>query len=96
MPNLRTYQTNFSGGLLSSDAGGRVDLAAYENGCQVFDNWWPKSTGGAMRRPGSKFLNYVQNGIRIEPFIFNDTQRYLVVFNNGTNQTQRIRIWNPG
>lgn len=93
MPKLRTYQTNFSGGLLSADAGGRVDLAAYENGCQVFDNWWPKSTGGAKRRPGSRYLNDCTNGIRLEPFIFNDTQRYLVAFNNDTNQTRRILIF---
>ena len=80
MPKFRNYQTNFSGGLLSEGMLGRLDLAQYENGCQQHDNWWPKITGGARRRPGSIFLNENQYAFRIESFIFNEEQTYLFAF----------------
>ena len=80
MPKFRNYQTNFSGGLLSEGMLGRLDLAQYENGCKQLDNWWPKVTGGMRRRPGSFYLATHEFAIRIESFIFSETQTYLFVF----------------
>jgi len=80
MPKFRNFQTNFSGGLLSEGMLGRVDLAQYENGCLQLTNWWPKITGGMRRRPGSLYLSTPANAIRLESFIFSETQVYLVVF----------------
>lgn len=80
MPKFRNYQTNFSGGLLSEGMLGRLDLAQYENGCKQLTNWWPKVTGGMRRRPGSVYLATPANAVRLESFVFSETQIYLVVF----------------
>jgi len=80
MPKFRNYQTNFSGGLLSDGMLGRLDLAQYENGCKQLDNWWPKVTGGMRRRPGSVYLNTPTNAVRLESFVFSESQTYVVVF----------------
>jgi hypothetical protein len=85
MPKFRNYQTNFSGGLLSEGMLGRLDLAQYENGCKQLENWWPKVTGGMRRRPGSVYLNTPANAIRLESFVFSETQVYLVVFCSDNN-----------
>ena len=85
MPKFRNFQTNFSGGLLSESMLGRIDLAQYENGCRQHENWWPKITGGGRRRPGSIYLNTPANAIRIESFIFSESQVYLVVFCDDDN-----------
>ena len=91
MPKFRNYQTNFSGGLLSEGMLGRVDLSQYENGCKQLENWWPKVTGGMRRRPGSLYLNTLADAVRIESFIFSETQTYVVAFTPPDNVT----VWNP-
>lgn len=92
MPSFRNFQTNFSGGLLSEGMRGRVDLAQYENGCLQLKNCWPKVAGGLRRRPGSVYLNTLQDdGVRIEPFVFNETQIYLVCISAGSG----IEILDP-
>ena len=85
MPKFRNFQTNFSGGLLSEGMLGRLDLAQYENGCKQLTNWWPKVTGGMRRRPGSVYLNSPANGVRVESFVFSETQVYVVVFCSDNN-----------
>ncbi len=92
MPKFRNVQTNFSGGLLSEGMLGRIDLAQYENGCLQLENWWPKVTGGMRRRPGSVYLNEpAVNAIRIEAFVFNETQTYIFVFCDDDN----LRVYDP-
>jgi len=80
MPKFRNYQSNFSGGLLSEGMLGRADLATYENGCKQLENWWPKVTGGVRRRPGSLYMNILFDALRIESFIFSESQAYVVSF----------------
>jgi len=80
MPKFRNFQTNFSGGLLSEGMLGRVDLAQYENGCLQLENWCPKVTGGMRRRPGSLNLSFWTQAERMESFIFNEDQTYVVLF----------------
>ena len=83
MPKFRNFQTDFSGGLLSEGMLGRLDLAQYEKGCKQLDNWWPKVTGGMRRRPGTLFVDSFIDAIRMEPFIFNEEQVYIVLFSPG-------------
>jgi hypothetical protein len=90
MAKFRNFQTNFTGGLLSEGMLGRVDLAQYENGCKQLKNWWPKITGGVRRRPGTVFLTEIAGAKRIEQFVFNDEQTYIVVFFIG-----KVRIYDP-
>jgi len=86
MPKFRNFQTNFSGGLLSEGMLGRLDLAQYENGCKLLTNWWPKVTGGMRRRPGSLYLGENAASVRIEAFVFSETQTYLFSFDAAPNQ----------
>ena len=82
MSKFRKFQNSFASGLLSEAMGGRTDLQAYEQGCSVFKNNWPKVSGGAERRPGSYCLAEILAGTdayRIEPFIFNEDQLYVIV-----------------
>lgn len=65
---------------------GRLDLAQYENGCKLLLNWWPQVTGGMRRRPGSIFLAENANAIRIEAFLFSETQTYLFSFDVSPNE----------
>ena len=91
---IRNFQSNFTGGLLSEGMLGRVDLAAYESGCRQMTNWWPLVTGGLRRRPGTKLLTGATNVIRIEPFVFNETQTYLVGFAPPTDVgVPQIWLW---
>jgi len=92
MPKFRNYQTNFSGGLLSEGMLGRVDLAQYENGCKQLENWWPKVTGGMRRRPGSLFRTLLDTAVRIESFIFSETQTYIVCFRNDSGRHSNFNI----
>jgi len=94
MPKFRNFQTNFSGGLLSKGMLGRVDLSQYENGCKQLENWWPKVAGGARRRPGTVFLNDTVDCYRIEPWVFNEDQTYLVSFHEGSGGEDEIQFWN--
>lgn len=100
MSKFRNYQTNFSGGLLSKGMLGRVDLAQYENGCKQLENWWPHVTGGMRRRPGSRILNsdlsHADKIVRIEPFIFNEDQTYLVAFTaDPASSGDGLRVYTP-
>ena len=97
MPKFRNYQTNFSGGLLSEGMLGRADLAQYENGCLQLENWWPKTTGGMRRRPGSHYLAIDEGAVRCESFIFSESQEYLFVFRVpqiGGPQTE-LHVYDP-
>ena len=75
---------------------GRLDLAQYENGCKQHDNWWPKVTGGARRRPGSIYLNTDPYAHRIESFIFSEDQTYLFAFtyNPLSSANSGVNIYN--
>ena len=92
MPKQRTFQSNFSGGLLSSQMRGRIDTNHYQNGCLTLDNTWPSITGGQSRRPGTRLRSIIHainnsaayDHIRVEPFVFNEDQVYLVVWTNET------------
>ena len=92
---IRNFQSNFTGGLLSEGMLGRIDLAAYENGCRQLKNWWPLVTGGVMRRPGTLFITNAFDTVRIEPFIFSESQTYIVGFTPTESVYQEIRIWRP-
>ena len=56
MSSLFTQKTNFSGGELSHDLLGRVDLTSYANGALTLTNVFIEPTGGVHRRPGLKFV----------------------------------------
>ena len=56
MARVTHLQTNFTAGELSPRLYGRVDIARYTNGAKRIENAYPLVHGGAIRRPGSRFI----------------------------------------
>ena len=90
---LRTLQTNFTGGILSSDSRERLDIAVWKNGVQQAENVRLHPQGGAERRPGFAFVDggyfgagnlwSTNNWYQIEPFIYSSEEQYVFVFFGG-------------
>lgn len=75
------FQTNFSGGVLSENAFGRIDTTLYNNGLKKGENIIIENPGGATRRPGTLFVKeFEEDYVRLLPFTFNTQQVYLLVF----------------
>lgn len=92
MPKVTHNQTNFTAGELSPKLYGRVDLAKYANGAAVLENIIPLVQGGALSRPGTRYVcpsaygdettaNYgLSSTSRLVPFVFNRNQSYVLEF----------------
>jgi hypothetical protein len=87
---LRTLQTNFTGGVVSSDAKERLDIAVWKNSVQQAINVRIHPQGGCDRRPGLAYVDNAagngwstNNSYQIEPFIFSSGQQYVFVFGPG-------------
>jgi hypothetical protein len=77
-----TYvQTNFTAGEVSPRALGRFDLAKYTNAVKTLENFLIYQLGGALYRPGTRFVAEVKDQTartRLIPFQFSTTQNYIV------------------
>jgi hypothetical protein len=94
MPRANPIQTNFTGGELSPYLTSRVDTAKYQNGAETIENAIVVATGGAKKRPGSKFVWYSRvnsDKSRLIPFSFNAEQNYLLELS-----ASRIRFYTNG
>lgn len=83
MARVTHLQTNFTAGELSPRLSGRVDIARYTNGAKRIENAYPLVHGGAIRRPGSRFITGAKlnnKRARLIPFIFNKDQAYILEF----------------
>mgnify|MGYP003664649013 FL=1 len=77
--------TSFTGGELSKDLDGRIDLEKYKVGCKTIENMIVYPHGVASRRPGTKFIAEAKRGTngtahRLIPFEFSTTQTYMLEF----------------
>jgi hypothetical protein len=86
MAKSSPIQTNFTAGELSPRLDGRTDIAKYDNGCEILENFIVHPQGGATRRPGTKFIKESRAGVanteaRLIPFSFNTDQSYAIEFN---------------
>lgn len=91
MPRTIIHTSNFNGGLLSPGFIGRSDLRTFQNGLQEFTNWATLVPGGIRRRPGTLFkYDFGDVPTRIVSFNFNETQRYIIAFQN-----ERFLVINP-
>jgi hypothetical protein len=52
-------QPSFAGGELAPGLHGRVDLARYQTGLRLCENFVILRTGGAMNRPGFRWIGEV-------------------------------------
>ena len=85
---IKFVQTNFTAGELDPRMKARIDTPAYEGGCLKLRNAVLTSQGSAFRRPGTLFVDSLSasdalNDVRLESFIFSETQEYLFCFEVG-------------
>ena len=88
MTNIFTSKTNFTGGELSTDLLGRVDLNAYHNGAFALKNVFVEPTGGIHRRPGLKYIASLTSSGRLITYDLSTTEQYLLILMN-----QRLDIY---
>lgn len=85
MPKASPIRTAFNAGELSPLLDGRVDVAKYQNGCRVMENFIPTVQGPAIRRPGTRFVSEVKNSAYqtwLARFEFSASQVFLLEFGN--------------
>ena len=88
MAKVKVPFNSFQFGELSPSFTSRVDTQLYQAGAQKVRNFLILGEGGVKKRPGTEFIYEFSNArndtkpmeIRIEPFIFSDTDRYIFAF----------------
>lgn len=83
MPKASPIRSSFNAGELSPLLDGRVDVAKYNNGCRVMENFIPTVQGPAVRRAGTRFVAEVKasdNRTWLARFEFSTTQSYVLEF----------------
>ena len=78
MPRLRQLQTNFASGELDPLMHFRVDTGAFKNGARRLRNAILYNSGGAGRRPGTRYASTLVGNTRLVPFEFASDERYLL------------------
>lgn len=76
-------QRSFTSGELSPALRARVDLAKYQTGLALCENFIVRAQGGVYSRSGLKFIGEVDDHARVAkliPFSFNTLQTYMLVF----------------
>lgn len=81
MPKVRSFQTNFSAGFLDQLMFGRVDAQIYQRAAAQLDNWIILVQGGIRRRPGLEYIATLPADSRLESFVFDQNERYILCFN---------------
>lgn len=80
---MNVAQRSFSGGELSPSLFARTDVQKYTVGARTLRNFFPLRHGGATNRAGTELVREVKDSTmpaRLIPWIFNDTQTYLLEF----------------
>jgi len=80
-------QTNFTAGELSPRLFGRTDIAKVQSGAKTVENIICQKHGGAMRRPGTKYVSEVRDSsdtTRLIGFEYSVDQTYVLEFGDQT------------
>jgi hypothetical protein len=77
---MRYPVLSFNAGELSPQIDARSDISKYRSGCRILENMIPRIYGPAERRPGTKYIETLDNVGRVVPFIYSNTIAYIVVF----------------
>ena len=80
MARVRVHQSSFTKGELDPNVISRLDLAAYSTGLKKARNVVAINQGGIERRGGTAFRANLGASSRIESFIFNLGQEYILAF----------------
>jgi hypothetical protein len=85
---------NFNAGELSPFLTSRTDVAKYESGCQLLENFIILPYGGVIRRPGTQWLGrakFPDKRCRLVGFNFSVTTNFILEFGE-----KYIRFWTNG
>ena len=82
---IEYLQSNLSGGELAPSLHARTDIAKYDQSVAIAKNMVIVPQGGMRRRPGLAKTKdgYYTSDLRLEPFVFNQKQKYLMIFRPG-------------
>lgn len=86
MPNDRILRNNFSGGEISAELFGRMDISHVANGLATCRNFIIMPHGVASNRPGTHYVNQVKNSAnytRLIQFSFSNTQTFAIEMGAG-------------
>lgn len=81
MPRLHDLKPAFNAGELSPRLAARIDFAKYQAGLETCENIIPLPEGGAMRRPGSRYVAEIKSSAvkgRLKKFQFSVVQAYML------------------
>ena len=82
----------FNNGEVSPSTYARYDQELYDSACLKMENFIPMQTGGAERRPGTKYLQSFGSTTNIMyPFVFNNSNTYNLIFSN-----EALNIYSDG
>jgi len=98
MPAIYRLKHSFTSGELSPSMNMRVDLNRYRNGCYKLRNMVCKTQGPVARRSGTRFIydlnsigmDTMTGEVRLVPFIFDETQAYVMVFYRHIDGSARV------
>ena len=86
MPRAFPLQPSLNAGEFSPRMAARTDFAKYPLACATLENMIPLPQGGAMRRPGTRFVAAVKDANtkpRLLPFEFSEEQAYVIEAGEG-------------
>lgn len=92
MPRVHDLQSSFNAGELSPRLAARVDFVKYPAGLEICENIIPLPEGGAMRRPGSRYVAEVKSSSvrsRLKRFQFSVVQAYALEMGDGVMRFYR-------
>jgi len=100
MARIRVPLNNFSFGEVSPSLRSRTDSPVYVAAAESVKNFFIRSEGGVINRPGTKRIyefNHTYNSslpqqIRLEPFVFSDDEKYIIAFSNTRIDIFRIDL----
>lgn len=76
-----TVQNNFTNGEISPGAEGRFDISKYANSVKTLENWLLKQLGGAIYRPGTRYIAQTKTQTersRLLKFLYSTEQNYVI------------------
>lgn len=75
-------QSNFAAGEIDPEMRHRSDVGAYGAGVESLINFMPRLHGGLRTKPGTIFKAELPGDAVLFPFIFSETQAYIMAFSN--------------
>lgn len=92
MAKTAIIETNWTGGELSPFLNARVDIAKYQSGAKVMQDFHPVVQGGALTRDGTMQLGLAKGRSRLIPFVFDRANAWQIEVGTSVGAGY-LRIW---